>query len=150
MIQVKISRNETRKMQQPRFCDPICLSVFIVELGPVRKGFARGSFRARLRGQTEPFRRFSLILADSRPFPENKAFGKRRFSQKTAGFRRKLQKTAGTHRKPHIGVCPFRFVLGARPKSCDSISKKSVATALANYIRGFARGRVSRADKNLS
>ena len=63
-----------------------------------------------LRGQTEPKRRFSQIFADSRLFPENKAFGKRRFSQKTADFRRKPQKTAGTRRKPQIGVCPLRFV----------------------------------------
>ena len=41
-----------------------------------------------LRGQTEPKRRFSLILADSCLFLENIAFGKRRFSQKTADFRR--------------------------------------------------------------
>ena len=63
-----------------------------------------------LRGQTEPKRRFSLIFADSRLFLENKAFGKRRFSQKTADFRRKPQKIAGTRRKPRIGVCPLRFV----------------------------------------
>ena len=63
-----------------------------------------------LRGQTEPKRRFSLIFADSRLFPENKAFGKRRFSQKTADFRREPQKTAGTRRKPQIAVCPLRFV----------------------------------------
>ena len=54
--------------------------------------------------------RFSLIFADSRLFLENKAFGKRRFSQKTADFRRKPQKTAGTRRKPQIGICPLRFV----------------------------------------
>ena len=63
-----------------------------------------------LRGQTEAKRRFSLIFADSRLFLENEAFGKRRFSQKTADFRRKPQKTAGTRRKPQIGVCPLRFV----------------------------------------
>ena len=58
------------------------------------------------RAQTQIFadsRRFSL-------FPRNKAFGKRRFSQKTADFRRNPQKTAGTRRKPQIGVCPLRFV----------------------------------------
>ena len=72
----------------------------------------------RLRGQTQgdkpspsaDFRRFSQIFADSRLFLENKAFGKRRFSQKTADFRRKPQKAAGTSRKPQIGVCPLRFV----------------------------------------
>ena len=62
------------------------------------------------RGQTEPKRRFSLIFADSRLFLENKAFGKRRFSQKTADFRRKPQEPAENRRKPQIGVCPFRFV----------------------------------------
>ena len=41
---------------------------------------------------------------------EKEAFGKRRFSQKTADFRRKPQKTAGTRRKPQIGVCPLMFV----------------------------------------
>ena len=41
-----------------------------------------------LRGQTEPKRRFSLIFADSRLLLENKAVGKRRFSQKTADLRR--------------------------------------------------------------
>ena len=40
----------------------------------------------------------------------NKAFGKRRFSQKTADFRGKPQKTTGTRRKPQIGVRPLRFV----------------------------------------
>ena len=63
-----------------------------------------------LRGQTEPKRRFSLIFADSCLFLENKAFGKHRFSQKTADFRRFSQKTAGTRRKPLIGVRPLRFV----------------------------------------
>ena len=64
-----------------------------------------------LRGQTEPKRRFSMIFADSRLFLENKAFGQRRFSQKTADFRRKPQKTGGTRRKPQIGVFPLRFAL---------------------------------------
>ena len=66
-----------------------------------------------LRGQTEPKRTFSLIFADFCRFSfflENKAFGKRRFSQKTADFRRKPQETAGTRRKLQIGVCPLRFV----------------------------------------
>ena len=66
-----------------------------------------------LRGQTEPKRRFSQIFADFcrfSSFPRNKAFGKRRFSQKTTDFRRKPQKTAGNRRKPQIGVCPLRFV----------------------------------------
>ena len=53
--------------------------------------------RARLRGRTQ---------GDI----ENKAFGKRRFSQKTAGTRRKPQKTAGTRRKPQIGICALRFI----------------------------------------
>ena len=71
----------------------------------------RGTLKGtNLRGQTKHFRRFSLILADSRLSLENEAFGKRRFSQKTADFRRKPQKTAGTRRKPQIGVCPLRFV----------------------------------------
>ena len=56
------------------------------------------------------FSRFSLIFADSRPFLENKAFGKRRFSQKTIDFRRKPLIFAGNRRKPQIGVCPLRFV----------------------------------------
>ena len=61
--------------------------------------FAQGALKGtNLRGQTEPFRRFSLIFADSRLFLENQALGKRRFSQETADFRRKLQKTAGTRR----------------------------------------------------
>ena len=51
-----------------------------------------------LGGQTEIFADFSLIFADSRLFLENKAFGKRRFSQKTADFsqdfRRKPQDPA--------------------------------------------------------
>ena len=59
--------------------------VFLVRKGPLGKG-------TNLRGQTEPKRRFSQILADfcrfSQIFLENKAFGKRRFSQKTADFRR--------------------------------------------------------------
>ena len=63
-----------------------------------------------LRGQTEPKRRFSLILADSRLFLESKAFGQRRFPQKTTDFRRFSQKTAGTRRKPQISVCSLRFV----------------------------------------
>ena len=50
------------------------------------------------------------IFADFHLFLENKAFGKCRFSQKTADFRRKPQKTAGTRRKPQIGVRPLRFV----------------------------------------
>ena len=65
------------------------------------------------RGQTEPKLRLSLIFADFcrfSPFLENEAFGKRRFSQRTADFRRKLQKTAGTRRKPQIGGCRLRFV----------------------------------------
>ena len=73
----------------------------------ISQGTLKGT---NLRGQTEPKRRFSLIFADSRLFIENKAFGKRIFSQKTTDFRRKLQKTAGTRRKPQIGVCPLRFV----------------------------------------
>ena len=64
-----------------------------------------------LRGQTEPKRRFSLILQIlAFFFLENEAFGKRGFSQKTADFRRKPQITAGTRRTPQIGVCPLRFV----------------------------------------
>ena len=79
--------------------------------------YFRGALKGtNLRGQTEPKRRFSLIFADSRLFLENKAFGKCRFSQKTADFRREPQKTAGTRRKPQIGVCPLRFVpLSAAP-----------------------------------
>ena len=62
--------------------------------------------RKRLRGRTykgtnralfADFRRFSLIL----PFSlENKAFGKRRFSQKTTDFRRNPQKTADCWHSP--------------------------------------------------
>ena len=55
-----------------------------------------------LRGQTEPKRRFSLILADFLLLLEDKAFGKHRFAQKTAG----------TRRKPQIVVRPLRFVPG--------------------------------------
>ena len=88
-----------------------------------------------LRGQTECKRRFTQIfadlLADSRLLLENKAFGKRRFSQKTADFRRNPQKAAGTRRKPQIGVCPLRFV----PLSADlfllSHGKRVVATISA-------------------
>ena len=43
-------------------------------------------------------------------FLENEAFGKRRFSQKTAGNRRKSQETAETRRKPQIGIGPLGFV----------------------------------------
>ena len=53
-----------------------------------------------LRGQTEPERRFSLIFAASRLFLENKAFGKRRFSQETAENRRNPQKTADWRLSP--------------------------------------------------
>ena len=60
-----------------------------------------------LSGQTErPNADFRQISADSRLFLENKAVGKRRFSQKTADFCRKPQNSAGTRRKPQIGVCP--------------------------------------------
>ena len=62
--------------------------------GSTHHGALKG---ANLRGQTEPnadFRRFSLIFADSCLFLENKAFGKRRLSQKTAENRRNPQKTA--------------------------------------------------------
>ena len=44
------------------------------------------------------------IFADSRLSYKNKAFGKRRFSQKTADFRRKPQIFAETRRKLQIGV----------------------------------------------
>ena len=37
-------------------------------------------------------------FADFRLFPENKAFGKRRFSQKTTDFRRKPQEPAENRR----------------------------------------------------
>ena len=81
-----------------------------------------------LRGQTEPKRRSSQMFADSRLFLGNEAFGKRRFSQKTAGFRRKPQKTAGTRRKPQIGVCPLRFV------PLSAALQKSQKTAPNNYL----------------
>ena len=57
-----------------------------------------------LRGQTEPKRTFSQIFADfcrfSPFFLENKAFGKRRFSQETAENRRNPQKTADWRLSP--------------------------------------------------
>ena len=55
--------------------------------GPEDQGALKGT---NLRGQTEPKRRFSLILADSRLFLENKAFGNadRRKPQETAENRR--------------------------------------------------------------
>ena len=46
-----------------------------------------------LRGQDADFRRFSLIFAGSRLFPENKTFENRK-------FRRKPQMFAGNRRKP--------------------------------------------------
>ena len=53
--------------------------------------------RALLRGRTQRDKpRFSLIFADSCLFLENKAYGKRRFSQKAADFCREAQKTART------------------------------------------------------
>ena len=64
-----------------------------------------------LRGQTEPKRRFSLIFADSRLFLENEAFGKRRFSQKTADFRRKPLIFAGNRRNRRLAFVP----LGSSP-----------------------------------
>ena len=94
-------------------------------LGRVVCGWGQGALKGtNLRGQTEPKRRFSLIFADSRLFPENKAFGKRRFSQKTADFRRETaEKTAGTRRKPQIGVCPLRFVPLSRVRKKGSFGK---------------------------
>ena len=65
------------------------------------------SEQTNLRGQTEHFRRFSLIFADSRLFLESKAFGKHRFSQKTADFRRKPQEPAENRR---LAFVPLRFV----------------------------------------
>ena len=95
----------------------------------------------RLRGRTygdkpspnADSRRFSLIFADSRLFPENEAFGKRRFSQKTADSRRKPQKPAGTRRKPQIGVCPLRFV----PLSAALISELWTKKAFCGGDQGF-------------
>ena len=84
----------------------------------VSKRSSRAESQGALKGRAEgdkpspnaDFRRFSQIFADSRLSLENKAFGKRRFSQETADFCRKPQKTAGTRRKPQIGVRPLRFV----------------------------------------
>ena len=62
---------------------------------------AQGALKGtNLRGQTEPKRRFSLIFADSRLFPENKTFGKRIISQNIANFRRTPQKTADWRLSP--------------------------------------------------
>ena len=57
----------------------------------LRVGFSLSEIRARLRGQTEPKRRFSQIFADFlqvRLFLESKASGKRGFWQETADFLR--------------------------------------------------------------
>ena len=55
-----------------------------------------------LRGQTEPKRRFSLILLILAVSWKTKHLG-------IGDFRRKPQKTAGTRSKPQIGVCPLRL-----------------------------------------
>ena len=74
----------------------------ILKMGTIGQAALKGT---NLRGQTEPKRRFSLILADSRLLPEKEALG-------SADFRR----------KPQIGVCSLRFV----PLSAAQIGDKMI------------------------
>ena len=80
-----------------------------------------------LRGQTEPFFRLLLIFCRSGVL-ENKAFGKCRFSQKTADFRKNPQ-------KPQIGVCPLRFIpLSAARLPLPNLSFVESIFKVAQYL----------------
>ena len=73
--------------------------------------FCQGALKGtNLRGQTEPKRRFSLILADFRwfsPFPGKQSIWEAQIFEENRRF---SQETTGTRRKPQIGVCPLRFI----------------------------------------
>ena len=78
--------------------------------------FSQGALKGtNLRGQIEPRHRFSLIFADSRRFPENEAFGKRRFRRKPLIFK-------GNHRKPQEPAANRRLSLRFVPLSAALFS----------------------------
>ena len=130
-------------------------SLFSDEISAVMRACARvcqqGALKGtNLRGQTEPKRRFSQIFADSRLFLENKAFGKRRFSQKTlifAGNRRKPKEPAENRR---LACVP----LGSSPQALSYSRRMSEFSApshsLAMMICSDLSGPMSRDTRQCS